>query len=154
MQCWLQLLTSSRRKVLWYKAQKWYCIKVSFDWFLDLQLACNKPSVALTSTNAAFWILLWMFRIRRSDFFWKLLSCFQISLFISGALNLMQFSGVWRFWDSSLTFFDVNFVCHFPSTLCAKRSESFGPYTSSLLSSSMDFRISPVLLTFAWGDPH
>ena len=87
-----------------------------------------------------------MFMIRRSDFFWKLLSWIQISFFLNGTLNFMQFSGVRRLWGFSLTFSDVNFVCHFPSSICAKGSEMFGPYSSSLLSSSTDFRMSPVLL--------
>ena len=103
--------------------------------------------MTLTSVTVAFWIFLCMFMIQRSDFFfWKLLSWFQISLFVIGTLNFMQFSNVRRFRDFSLTFSVVNFVCHFPSTVCAKGSEIFVAYSSSLLSSSIDFRMSLVLL--------
>ena len=110
-----------------------------------LQLASNRPLVTLRSATAAFLIFLCMFMIRRSDFFWKLLSWFQISLFLN--LNFMSFSGVRRFWDFSLSFSDLNCVGHFPSSLCAKGYEIFCPYSSSLLSSSSkDFRMSPVLL--------
>ena len=112
-------------------------------------------SVTLTSAALAFWTFFCMFMSLRSDFLCKLLGWFQISMFFSGTLGTMWFSGVRRFWDFSLNFSQVNFVFHFPSTHCGKKSGIFGPCSSSLLSSSMELRISPVLLAvgFSFAPP-
>ena len=122
------------------------CTKVSFDCFLDIAISLQRAIANSSKCNCDFLDVLLHAYDPKVWFFWKLLSWFQIFLFVSGTHNFMQFSGVWRFWDFSLTFSGATFVFHFPSTLCAKGSGIFGPYFSSLLSSSIGFRITPVLL--------
>ena len=99
--------------------------------FLSISPSHNNLSVFWVIATVAFCKFFWRLIILRSPLRGKLFNWLQNSLFNSGTLIFLQFSGTGNCFDFSFSFSPLSSFCHRSSTFLARVSVILSPNVSS-----------------------